>query len=226
MKSKILTIRDAAQLMGISPVTIERWIHQGKIPFKVKGEAYYFKKAELVAWADAHDLQIRESQSGRESHDSDHLPLTRAIELGGIHRHVEGHDIWSAFESALSQLGFIDPANRKKIHTQLLNREEMASTGVGRGIALPHSRNRMELGLSGSYVPLIFLEKGIDFNAMDDNPVHTLFMMFTPDTQTHLKILSRISHILSDDSCFALINDESAGDEAILEAIRQAESSL
>ena len=66
-----------------------------------------------------------------------------------------------------------------QVTTQILKREELGSTGVGNGVALPHAR------LTGIKAPLGMLarlRRGIDFEAIDDQPVDIVFLLLLPET--------------------------------------------
>ena len=77
----------------------------------------------------------------------------------------------------------------------LMERERHGSTGVGRGVALPHARLP---GLEKMKAVVVRLEKPVAFDAMDDQPVDILFALFAPETaQTeHLRALARVSRLL------------------------------
>src|SRR5438034_985186 len=59
-------------------------------------------------------------------------------------------------------------------------REALQSTGVGDGIAIPHVRNPIVLHVSRPMITLCFLERPIDFGALDGKPVHVLFSLISP----------------------------------------------
>lgn len=85
-------------------------------------------------------------------------------------------------------------ANKNEILESILEREEKASTGIGDGVAIPHSRlPRLE-----SVLFFVGISKpGIDFGAPDGKVAHIIFLFVTPETesQTHLKILSSIGNL-------------------------------
>lgn len=82
--------------------------------------------------------------------------------------------------------------------TILENREELGSTGIGRGAAIPHVRlknlDRIRIAVGRS-------SAGIDFNAIDGEPVRLFFLLVAPENATgdHLKALARISRLLRQD---------------------------
>ena len=77
----------------------------------------------------------------------------------------------------------------------ILNREELGSTGIGRGFAIPHASIDW---IENSVTVMAFAPDGIDFSSLDGNPVHTVIMLASPqsDPGTHLKTLERISRSL------------------------------
>jgi PTS system nitrogen regulatory IIA component len=76
----------------------------------------------------------------------------------------------------------------------LMAREAIGSTGIGGGIALPHPRNPIVLSVDKPIVSLLFLEKPIDFNAIDGKPVILFFLLISPTVRIHLHLLSRIAY--------------------------------
>lgn len=84
----------------------------------------------------------------------------------------------------------------------LLERERLGSTGVGHGIAIPHGKLP---GLSRVHGLFARLDKPIDFDSIDDQPVDLLFLLLAPEQSgaDHLKALARVSRLLRDASVCA-----------------------
>jgi PTS system nitrogen regulatory IIA component len=108
----------------------------------------------------------------------------------------------------------------------LLERERLATTGIGNGTAIPHGRLADLPRLYGLFARL---EKAIPFEAIDDQPVDLIFLLLTPDNAgaDHLKALARISRLLRDkaicdklrgtdraDALYALLTDRAASHAA------------
>jgi PTS system fructose-specific IIA component len=85
--------------------------------------------------------------------------------------------------------------DREQALADLLEREEEATTGVGFGIGIPHAKTT---AVSSPSVVFARSEAGIDFDAMDDEPAHLLFMLIVPAEggDEHLEILSALSRAL------------------------------
>ena len=81
----------------------------------------------------------------------------------------------------------------------LLERESLGPTGVGHGVALPHARLT---GLTEVVGAFVFLEKPLDFGAVDRQPVDIAFALFAPEESgvEHLKALALVSRTLRDAS--------------------------
>ncbi|MBM3565142.1 MAG: PTS IIA-like nitrogen regulatory protein PtsN, partial [Alphaproteobacteria bacterium] len=87
--------------------------------------------------------------------------------------------------------------DERAIFDVLMERERLGTTGVGNGIAIPHGKLPNLERLHGLFARL---EKPIDFQAVDDQPVDLIFLLLAPETAgaDHLKALARVSRLLRD----------------------------
>jgi nitrogen PTS system EIIA component len=87
----------------------------------------------------------------------------------------------------------------REIFDTLLQREHLGSTGVGRGIAIPHGRLAPLTNIVSVFARL---EEPIDFEALDNEPVDLIFLLLAPEHAgaDHLKALARISRLLREPS--------------------------
>jgi PTS system nitrogen regulatory IIA component len=83
----------------------------------------------------------------------------------------------------------------KRILETLIERERLGTTGVGQGIAIPHGRMAGVTNITGVFARL---ESGIDYEAVDSQPVDLVFMLLAPENAgaDHLKALARVSRLL------------------------------
>lgn len=79
--------------------------------------------------------------------------------------------------------------------TVLIDREELGSTGIGDGVAIPHGKLK---GLDRLLMAFGRKQDGIDFDSMDNRPAHLFFLLLAPESEAtlHLKALARISKLL------------------------------
>lgn len=90
----------------------------------------------------------------------------------------------------------------REIFDALLQRERLGSTGVGGGIAIPHGKLPRVTHMIGLFARL---EKPIDYEALDGEPVDLIFLLLAPEAAgaDHLKALSRVARALRDSSLTA-----------------------
>ena len=86
--------------------------------------------------------------------------------------------------------------DRKKILRDLMTREKQSTTGIGCGIAVPHT---IVESLSKTILALASIPRGMDFHSVDNRPVNVVFLLLSPPgrVREHLKLLARISRICS-----------------------------
>jgi PTS system nitrogen regulatory IIA component len=103
----------------------------------------------------------------------------------------KGHVLQRLSMQAAAVLG-LDP---EEVATQIVKREELGSTGVGNGVALPHARLA---GLKAPFGLFARLQRGIDFEAIDDQPVDIVFLLLLPETAhgEQLNALARAARVL------------------------------
>jgi len=91
--------------------------------------------------------------------------------------------------------------DREAVLRAITEREEKMSTGIGKGIALPHGKTE---AVDDLYGVLGISEKGIDYDALDGEPVHVIFMLLAPASSagSHIKALQKIANLLKDGNCY------------------------
>jgi len=96
----------------------------------------------------------------------------------------------------------------------LLSRERLGSTGIGYGVAIPHGRLKDS---DHTTAALIQLNHGIDFDAIDNQPVDLLFALVVPDNTTdeHLKILALLAAMFKEESTRALLREAKSPEDML-----------
>jgi nitrogen PTS system EIIA component len=87
--------------------------------------------------------------------------------------------------------------DKKKMIQTLMEREELGSTGIGQGIAIPHGKSDTVSDLAAAFG---LSQDGISFDSLDGEPVNIFFLLVAPEgaAGAHLKALARISSLLKD----------------------------
>ena len=84
------------------------------------------------------------------------------------------------------------------VYKALIDREKLGSTGIGKGVAIPHAKTESVKKLT---VAFGISRKGIDFKSLDDENVNLFFVFASPnrDSQIYLKVLARISRLIREE---------------------------
>jgi len=100
------------------------------------------------------------------------------------------------------------------LFSNLLDRERLGSTGLGRGFAVPHARLA---GLEQAVGMFIKLDQPVNFEAPDNQPVDLVFAIIIPEeaTDQHLQILSALARVFSQAEVCEAIRNADAGEEVV-----------
>lgn len=112
---------------------------------------------------------------------------------------VEKRQALRELTEALASVKAIKADDVPAIVSALMKRESLGSTGIGRGVAVPHCRFEGVKKLVGA---LGRSESGLEFNALDGRPVHVLFLLISSpeDSADHLRALERVARLLKDET--------------------------
>lgn len=123
---------------------------------------------------------------------------------------------------ALLDAGEIAADQFDGIVEKVMDREELGSTGIGRGVAVPHTKHPSVEKLCGA---VAVSEKGVDFASLDGDPVHLLFLLVSPPDRPgdHLRALENVSRRLRDDS-FCRFLKQSKNAEDIWQLLEEADN--
>jgi nitrogen PTS system EIIA component len=125
------------------------------------------------------------------------MDLTDLITPEGIIPALKVKSKKQALQDLADRAAVLTGANPRRIFESLLQRERLGSTGVGRGIAIPHGKIA---DIKQIFTLFARLDEKIDFESMDGEPVDLIFLLLAPETAgaDHLKALARISRLLRD----------------------------
>jgi nitrogen PTS system EIIA component len=215
-----LKIREVAKLLSVSDKTVYRWIRAGSLPAYRVQDQYRVDRTELLEWVTASKIPVSE-EIFNESKDSERKPLlAEAIEAGGCYYRVEGTDKASVLRSVVNNMRLPEGVDKEFLYRVLLARENVCSTAIGDGVAIPHPRSPIVLHVTQPSISLCFLEQPVEFGAMDGKPVRVLFTLVTPTVHTHLQLLSRVGYALQDPEFKAVLAKPGTREVILSEARR------
>ncbi|MDR0402327.1 MAG: PTS sugar transporter subunit IIA [Treponema sp.] len=169
MEDEILTIEEVAKYLRVSERTVYDWAQKGEIPAGKIGTVWRFKKAEIEKWVNNRLSMHKTGSSTGIIQVESILSPERILFLN----YAAKKDALLAMAENLA--GAPQVKNRQELAEEILRREELMSTAIGRGIAIPHVRLASVTDLVVSVG--ISKTKITDFQPLDDEPVRLLFMI-------------------------------------------------
>ncbi len=223
-----LTVRDIGQLLNVSEKTVYRWLKQGTIPAYRIHDQYRFNRAEILEWATSRRIILSPKAFDEETAQGappEAVSLAKSLRDGGIHYRVSGKDKTAVLKHLVQILPLPEGTDRALLAEMLLARENLGSTAVGNGIAIPHPRFPVILPPSADTLSLCFLDHPVDFGALDGQPVAILFVLVSSTVRNHLRLLSRLAFALQSAAVRRRLVPETSR-EAIMEAFARVDASL
>ena len=188
MDDDILTIEEVARYLRVSERTVYDWAQKGEIPSGKIGTVWRFKKSEIERWVNERLSSNRSVSVFSVVQIQNILSPDRILFLN----YSKKRDALVALAENLA--GAPQIKSRQELVAEILRREELMSTAIGRGIAIPHVRLSsvtdlvVSVGVSQVYI--------IDFQSLDDVPVRLLFMIAAAYNQ-HAYYLQTLSFFSS-----------------------------
>ncbi len=123
---------------------------------------------------------------------------------------------------SLRNAGYFKGADAEDVVRAILKREQIASTGIGRGVAIPHAKHNSAERLIGT---VALSRPGVPFDAVDGEPVYIFVLLISPQDQpgNHLRALENISRSLRDDG-FVRSLRQATSREKIWSLLEQADN--
>jgi PTS system nitrogen regulatory IIA component len=215
-----LTVRDTARLLRVSEKTVYRWIAERGLPARRVGDQYRLSRADVLEWATSHRVAVS-PEIFVEPEEAGPLPtLADALTAGGIVYRVEGVARDDVLRSMVSSLRLPEGSDPDFVFEVLRARENLGSTAVGDGVAIPHPRHPLVLHVGRPSITLGFLETPVDFGALDGKPVDTLFVILSPSVRAHLHLLAVLAFGLHQGDFARAVHARAGRAEILREAAR------
>ncbi len=202
MPYRTMSLDELAVHIGMDARIVRRWVERGKLPGTMVHGHWRFNRAQMLDWL----------QKELHSLDREHIcNLERAMSagnddqvLGGL-LPVEAIDMNLAARSRASVLnelvGLAERTNlvydREGLLAAVRDREELYSTALPNGVAIPHPRRPMPYATAEPLVCLARVPAGIPFGAPDGQLTDLFFFVCSHDERAHLCVLARLALMLN-----------------------------
>lgn len=209
MENNILTIEEVANYLRVSDRTVYDWAQKGEIPAGKIGTAWRFKRSEIEKW-----VNERLSSGARLDGGSVVVSAKNILSPSRVVFVEQRAKRDALVELARNLATAPQVKNEDELVSEILKRDELMSTAIGRGIAIPHVRLRsvtdlvMSVGICRSPID--------GFQPFDDEPVRLLFMIAAAENQHsyYLRTLSHFSAKLKSESLRSSLAASKTCDEA------------
>jgi PTS system nitrogen regulatory IIA component len=206
VEDAILTIEEVAKYLRVSDRTVYDWAQKGEIPSGKIGTVWRFKKSEIEEWVNER-LSSGRGRGQKQAQMQAILSPQRVLFLDCPYK----KDALLLLAKNLATTPQVK--NSQELINEIFKREELMSTAIGRGIAIPHIRLQsitdlvVSVGISRVDIT--------DFNPLDDEPVRLLFMIAAAYNQhaSYLQTLSYFSAKLKNPALRSSLINAQTGDE-------------
>lgn len=229
LESEIMTLSQVASYLKVAEKTVLRMAHKGEIPCAKVASQWRFVKPMIDNWLLSkmkyfnpdHELGGILVQDERAL-----IPVTRLLHRAFVVCDLKPGSIEQVLIQLiepLSQGGII--SDKKAYLNKLLVREQLLTTALGKGIALPHIRNPRENPHGITLIVVGICKQGTDFGALDDLATHLFLLLCTDSEKLHLRILAQVNRIINDD---ALVKEliHAPDEQAVIEIFANKEKEL
>lgn len=138
------------------------------------------------------------------------MDLSDLLVIDAILPRLKAANKKQALQEMAAKAAVLTGRDERDIFETLMQREKLGSTGVGHGVAIPHGKLA---GLDRLIGVFALLDRPIDFDSLDGEPVNVMFLLLAPESAgaDHLKALARIARVLRDNETAAKLR---AADDA------------
>jgi nitrogen PTS system EIIA component len=224
MPHRTMTIKDLALMLGSDLRKVERMAQRGEIPCQKVANQYRFNRAAITDWlqrnlatmssdhlagVDAGITADRQAQKGQAII----IPLLRpaAVDanLGARTKNSTLRDLVALAEKT----GLV--YDSETLLESLIQREDLGSTAMPGGIAIPHPRQPLPYAIAEPVLVVARTTQGIGFGGPDGLLTRLFFLIASPDDRHHVHILARLCRILQDEALVSQLTEAQTSDRMI-----------
>lgn len=215
-----LTLSELAQHLGRDQRELERLADRQVIPGRKRDGEWRFHSAEITHWLEREmhrftDSELAAVEQAQRSEDDEHeLPFSFLLKPDTVEVPLLARTKRSVIEEMIAVAGRSWAIwNVETVSQAVTEREELMSTALPGGIALPHPRQPLPEALGESVVAFGRTMSGIPFGASDNSLSDLFFLILCRDLKTHLYVLARLGRMLQNPSLMQRLRETTSNEE-------------
>ena len=229
-----MTIQEVAKLLGSDVHRVERMAKRGEIPCRKVGGQFRFNRAEITEWLQQrmgamshnHLVEVDAGITSQRQTQQDEAIIAPLLRMEAVSTNLGSRTKNSTLRELVAlaeKTGLV--LDLQTLRDAVIHREELCSTAIERGIAIPHPRRPLPEAIAEPILVVAKTSQGIAFGAPDGRLTTLLFLTASQDDRHHLHILARLCRMLRDQD---FVHDLEAAETpgAMIDLLKQRESEV
>ncbi|MCD6404375.1 MAG: PTS sugar transporter subunit IIA [Planctomycetes bacterium] len=213
---RLLTPRETADYLRLNPRTVTRLAREGKLPGVKVGKRWRFRREELAGWSLVRSGDGAESEFEAAPSTASAISITSLLRPDLVIPDLKAVDKPGALCEIVSHLVDVGVLREGQLFLRLLmEREDLMSTNIAEGVAVPHPRRAVGGMFEESFIAVAISRRGVDFAGSSGVGVRVFFLICANDDRSHLRILARISRLLRETPVVERMLEARLGEEII-----------
>jgi len=222
ISEEVMTLRELSEYLKLSEKTLIRMAQRGEIPVTKIGHQWRFMRTLIDDWLVSKMWHpVKPALTRLLENQEIILPLSRLITQNLIKLDLPPG---SKDEILLSLIEVLEKtksvSDKEKLFSLLKSREEMASTALNNGVALPHVRNPLECPVDEQCIVLGICPAGTPFDSVDGGLTYLFFLVCTNSEIIHLKMMSKLAYLIRKSEAIKSIRNAKSVKEVLSIIIR------
>jgi PTS system nitrogen regulatory IIA component len=231
MPYRTLKIQEVARMLGTEVRRVERMAQRGQIPCQKIGGRFRFNRAEITEWlqqrvggmSDEHLAQVDAGMTEQRQTPEDEMIVAPLLRIEAVTTNLGSRTKDSTLRELVAlveKTGLV--LNAQELVEAVLHREELHSTAMENGIAIPHPRRPLPYAIAEPILAVARTTGGIAFGAPDGRLTDLFFLTASQDDRHHLHILARLCRMLYEEEFVASLR-EAATPQDMIERMKTRE---
>jgi PTS system nitrogen regulatory IIA component len=208
MPYRTLTVLEVAQMLGTDVRRVERMAQRGEIPCQKVGGQFRFNRAQITEWlqqrvggmSDEHLAEVDAGMTEQRQTPQDEMIIAPLLRVEAVTTNLGSRTKDSTLRELVALAGKTGLVlNSQELTEAVLHREELHSTAMENGIAIPHPRRPLPYALAEPILVVARTTQGIVLGAPDGGLTDLFFLTASQDDRHHLHILARLCRMLYDE---------------------------